>query len=1218
MPKGAAKRPGDTLPRIAEWRQGVDMKKATGILMGLMASSVIADAGLAQIRTDPPADPRAADGDIIVTAQRREERLIDVPIAVSAVNAAGLERAGVQNLNNAQALIPNIQINQTPGNSFSPLISIRGLAPAADTSLARDQPVGIYLDGVPVAKSTGAAFDTVDLERIEVLRGPQGTLYGKNTIGGAVNMITRPPSGEFGGQIYLSYGSWGEFRRRTSVDLPAVGGFKVKIGYSGRDTGGYWHNAATRKDFGEQSLNAGRIDILWEPTATVSARYAYDISDAIGTPALLALSAPGSLPATSPFIAGRIFADRPGRNAVSADNARQSDFRTTGHALTLQYAMGDGALGDVVLKSITARRTLQTRSKSDFDGTPTDLIRFILNNDYHAFSQEVQVIGTGAQVKYTLGGFYLKDRYHAYNPRWNFQFGADRYDLSDRSGGSRSIAGYGQLTWTPAFTEEKLDLSVGLRWTKDRKQAEELFLSNTAYATNPAAAGSGVFERLANGTPVTRSGRPAAGARPGAGGIGPYDLIPLDQTESWSQFNPEFNLVYKLQPDWTVYGRIATGFKSGGINDTASTNGAFNTPYDPEKLLSFEGGTKLSALDHRLNLSLAVYHSIYKNFQAGVFVPELVTTNIINAGKAKFTGVEIEGALRPIAGLTINFGGGYLDARYTDFVLPTGVDVTDSYKIPLAPKWNYLIGSSYAIPLGGMRLEISGNWSWRSMQWATITPNQLATRRAYGTLDGRIALTDIDLGGGNSLEVALWGRNITDTEYWNSGIDLGTFAVRQWAEPVQRLRHGRQIRAAWASKPASASDRAGRGRMPDRRLSRLAFSTLFAVTMATAIGNLGLVTVMPAIGRALAIPDALIASIFSLSALAWAVTAPLWGRVSDRRGRKPMILVGLGGFIASMAGCGLVVLGGLHGFGPALALFAAFTLIRCCYGLFGSAAGTAAQAYVADHSEGHARVRALSALAGALSLGTIIGPTIAPFLTFAPAGLAGPMFAFALMGMLLVALVGLVLEPDPPIVTRGAPARPRQNLWADRSLRPILIFGIMVASAQAINTYTLGFAIIDTTGLAARKAQSLIGMAMSAGAASGLVAQIGVVNLWRPTPAAMLRWGALLVAIGNGVVIGIGGFAALAAGVALACFGYGLARPGFSSILSLALGPERQGAAAGAVNMIAGASITLPPIIAVACYQYYWGAPFILSALSGALVFGATLRRPAAMFPVSD
>jgi iron complex outermembrane recepter protein len=729
---------------------------------------------------DGAADQAEATGaEIVVTAQRREERLIDVPIAVTALSTDTLDRAAVQNINNVQAIIPNVQINQTPGNGFSPVISIRGLAPSADTSLARDQPVGLYLDGVPIAKSTGAAFDTVDLQRIEVLRGPQGTLYGKNTIGGAINLVTREPTGEFGGQIWMSYGEWNKFQRRISVDLPAVGNFKVKLGYSGSDQDGFWHNAATKKDFGQQSLNAGRIDVLWEPSSNFSARYAYDISNADGTPTLLAISNVGAgFPAAlRPLVTPYVSPDRPDRDDVSAQSALRSDFEVTGHALTLNWDVND----NITLRSITARRTLETRSQSDFDGTPSDLVRFILNNDYKAFSQELQLIGSGSSIKYTLGFFYFDDDFSVYNPRWNFQLGRNNYDLSDRGGGNRSIAGYGQFTWTPEFAGRNVDLSVGLRYTSDRKSAYEMFIANSAYAANPAAPGSGVFQRDAAGNPVTRSGQPPAGARPGAGGLGPYDLIPLEREDSWSQVNPEFNIVYRAQPNWSFYGRVATGFKSGGINDTASTNAAFHTPYDPENLLSFEVGTKFS--NRLFSLNLAAYHSIYKDFQAGVFVPELVTTNIINAGEAQFTGVEVEGSIRPFEGFTLSFGGGYLDARYTDFVLPDGTDVTDTYVIPLAPEWNYLLGGVYSVPLGGMTLEASANWSWRSKQWATITPNELATRKAYGTLDARLALTDIELGGGNQLEVALWGRNLSDTKYWTSGIDLGVLAVRQWADP---------------------------------------------------------------------------------------------------------------------------------------------------------------------------------------------------------------------------------------------------------------------------------------------------------------------------------------------------------------------------------------------------------------------------------------------------
>ncbi|WOK35438.1 TonB-dependent receptor [Sphingomonas sp. C3-2] len=729
--------------------------------------------------------------DIVVTAQRREERLIDVPVSVSALGGEALERGGITTVSNIETFVPNIQINQTVGNSFGPLISIRGLAPSADTSLGRDQPVGLYIDGVPIAKSTGAAFDTVDLERVEVLRGPQGTLYGKNTIGGAVNLVTRRPSGEFGGQVILGAGSHDLYTQRISIDLPtmgnpddALGTLKAKFSYSGRQFDGFYKNDGPSRDFGRQRLNAGRVDVVWEPTPELSVSYAYDISDSKGSGAMLAISASGSIaPGTAlyPLISPYIHPTRPKR--ISADNNGRSDFRVSGHAITTEYDAGSGMLGNLTLKSITAWRKMQTRSSSDFDGTPSDLVRFRLNNNYRQFSQELQMIGSGDRVQYTVGAFYMRDIYDVFNPRWNFQFGGNRFDLSQRGANNHSIAGYGQFTWTPPVLEDKLDMTIGLRWTKDTRDVWERFVSYNNYAANPAAPGSGVFQRdPVTGAPITVSGGPALGALPG-GPLGPDDLIPLANKQSWSQLSPEFNLKYKLSSAWNIYGRVATGFKSGGFNDTASNNAAFNTPYDPEKLLSFELGTKGSFFERRLNLSAAVYHSIYKDFQAGVFVPAVITTNIINAGKAEFTGFELEGQLRPIDSLSFTFGYGYLDARYKDFVLPSGVDVTDSYKVPLAPKHNYLLGGEHRLDLGGVELISSLNYSWRSAQWGTITPDVLSKRKAYGVLDGRITLAGISLGGDTAVDFSVWGKNLTDEKYWVSGINLVTHTVRQWADP---------------------------------------------------------------------------------------------------------------------------------------------------------------------------------------------------------------------------------------------------------------------------------------------------------------------------------------------------------------------------------------------------------------------------------------------------
>lgn len=400
-----------------------------------------------------------------------------------------------------------------------------------------------------------------------------------------------------------------------------------------------------------------------------------------------------------------------------------------------------------------------------------------------------------------------------------------------------------------------------------------------------------------------------------------------------------------------------------------------------------------------------------------------------------------------------------------------------------------------------------------------------------------------------------------------------------------------------------------RGGLPQeegQRLPRPLFALLFAITFMTAVGNLGLVSVMPAIGRALAIPDVLIATTFSLSALAWALTSPLWARRSDRQGRKPMLLLGLVGFCVSMGGCGLVVLGGLQALAPPLAIFAIFMLVRSSYGLFGSAAATAAQALVADRSDGTARVRAMSAMASALSLGTIAGPAIAPFFILAPFGLAGPPLAFALAGLALIGGVLALLPRDRPVATSSVTAN--QSLWRDPAVRPLLAQGMIIASAQAINIYTLGFAIIDHGGEAAATAQWWIGVTMSLGAASGLAAQIGLVTVARPSPLAMLYGGAMIVLVGNVVASLPGGLPSLVAGFAIASFGYGLARPGFSAAASLAVGPDRQGAVAGAISSIAGASIAVPPVIAILLYQHWWIAPFALSAAGAASVVLAGWR----------
>jgi MFS family permease len=396
---------------------------------------------------------------------------------------------------------------------------------------------------------------------------------------------------------------------------------------------------------------------------------------------------------------------------------------------------------------------------------------------------------------------------------------------------------------------------------------------------------------------------------------------------------------------------------------------------------------------------------------------------------------------------------------------------------------------------------------------------------------------------------------------------------------------------------------------------RGAFAILFAVSMIMAAGNTALQSVIPAIGRELHIADPLIASVFSLSAVAWTLTSSGWARASDRHGRKRLVLLGLVGFSVSMLVFALGVWLGLRGwFGP-MAAFGVMLVARSLFGFIGSAATPAAQAYIADRTDRSDRTQALATFASALGLGTVLGPALAPFLVVPGLGLAGPMAIFALIGfVVLVAVMRALPSGDTPQGPRGErptrAERPDKGLWRDPAIVPFVAYGFVFASAQAINVTILGFQVIDRLHVQPREAQSFIGIAMLAGAVATLLAQWGLIRMLRMTPAALLRWGALCAAAGNLLLILAPSYYGVVVGYAVASLGYGFGRPGFTAGASLAVGPERQGAVAGIMAALSGACYILAPVTGVWLYQHFGPTPFVINLvlLSGLLV--AAFRVP--------
>lgn len=397
--------------------------------------------------------------------------------------------------------------------------------------------------------------------------------------------------------------------------------------------------------------------------------------------------------------------------------------------------------------------------------------------------------------------------------------------------------------------------------------------------------------------------------------------------------------------------------------------------------------------------------------------------------------------------------------------------------------------------------------------------------------------------------------------------------------------------------------------------SRFAFALVFAALMTTAAGGNALVTIMPAIGRELGLPDTLIASVFSLSALFWTLTSPFWADQSDKRGRKAMILLGLGGFTLSMLLFGVVVLAGHAELAPAMAILAGMAIARSIYGLIGAAANPAVQAYVADRTTREQRTHALALLASAFGLGTIVGPALAPFFVLPGVGLAGPMFAFAAIGGVVMVLIWRRLPSgDAPRTAQGErmvkAAPPRLGVWRDRRVVAFLIYGFAAGSAQAVNTQVLGFHVLDVMNLQPTAAQAFVGIAMFAGAAAALIAQWGLIRMLDLGPKELLRLGAAAAAAGNLLLVFAPNYFTVVIGFAVASLGYGFTRPGFTAGASLAVRGEEQGAAAGAVAAINGACWLAAPIVGVALYAWFGPAPFLMNlALMAGLCAYAYLDR---------
>ena len=422
-----------------------------------------------------------------------------------------------------------------------------------------------------------------------------------------------------------------------------------------------------------------------------------------------------------------------------------------------------------------------------------------------------------------------------------------------------------------------------------------------------------------------------------------------------------------------------------------------------------------------------------------------------------------------------------------------------------------------------------------------------------------------------------------------------------------------------------------RPRVAGSALTRMHFLLLYAAMLVAAAGNTALQSVMPAIGREIGISDFWVTMSYTWSAVLWVALAPFWARQSDRHGRKALTLMGVGGFIASMTLCGLVLLAGLRGTLAGGLTFASFAVARALYGSLGCATPSATQAYLASKTRRSARVEALSALSSSFGLGTIVGPALAPLFVLPLVGLAGPLFAFAAIAVIVFIAVltglpddtrprhgrrsghgaamsypSLASSPTGASVIASTSPRMRRLKWNDPRIRNWIFAGVAAGHAQAATLACLGFFVIDRLSLAPHGSEQSIAIVMMSGAAATLAAQWGVIPRLRLGPRALIFWGSLIAAAGLTVTMASTGLYGLVLGFGIASLGFGFTRPGFTAGASLAVPLSEQGGVAGVITAANGISYVAAPGIGMLLYGANPHWPFAVgAALLLALAFWA-------------
>ena len=748
----------------------------------ILASMLFAAPALAQ---EAPADTSSGGGieEIVVTAQKREENLQKTPIAITALTAQALQTSGIRDITGIVQATPSLYFAPYPSSSTTLVLYMRGQGVGDPNVVTSDGGVGLYVDGIYQSRPQASTFDLADVERVEVLRGPQGTLYGRNTTGGAVNIITKKPTGEFGATAQISAGNLGYRRALVNLNLPQFGPFSVKLTglYSNRD--GWAKNAKDTAgvpdahDFQTDRKLAFRGAVRFEPTDDITFDYAGDYADQRTTPVRYITEnalGPVATPGYNPDV----------EHAYRPVYLPYSHVKSDGHSLTGEFRVSDS----LTLRSLTAYRHIDVDSYQDY--TESFLAPFLTVDRIKSkvFTQELQAVGNvGDQLKYVLGLYYFHEKVSHLQladaggiPNEDGTINPNAMMLIDRMAHAKSTskAAFGQVTWTPDFADGKFDVTVGARYTIDKRTATLVRNPRIFY---------GEISPLHSRRFIDQS----------AGFIYPLPGIDAATRVKNKKFNPSLTLSYRPTENVSTYAKVVTGYKAGGSNEASPT---FTRTYNPETVTSYEIGLKTDLLDRRLRINLAGYVAKYKDLQLNISAnaadPSLADT--FNAGKATVKGLEAEVTAIPVKGLTLQANYSYTTSKIRGVKAPAGSifdpavsgrpgiqvgdDISGYFVLPFTPKHSLRLSADMNFgEVGPGELAFHVDYTWKDKVFTTAGNGpsvpfgrEAPVNKSYGLVDARLSYS-IDRGDNQNITIGLWGKNILDKRY--PGFVIGSGSI---------------------------------------------------------------------------------------------------------------------------------------------------------------------------------------------------------------------------------------------------------------------------------------------------------------------------------------------------------------------------------------------------------------------------------------------------------